>query len=51
VFRATIDHFVGCSDGKDKKAVDSLIGDKVQLFDDLVPINDRNIYIFVTNKC
>jgi hypothetical protein len=30
---------VGCSDGKDKKAVDSQIGDKVWLFGDLVPIN------------
>jgi transposase len=47
VFRETIDHIVGCSDGKDKKAVDSLIGDKVQLFDDLVPINSST---FVSKK-
>ncbi|MDR1111915.1 MAG: transposase [Deltaproteobacteria bacterium] len=43
----TIDHIVGCSDGEDKKAVGSLIGDKVCLFDDLVPINSST---FVSKK-
>jgi hypothetical protein len=47
VFRETIDNIVGCSDGEDKKAVDSLIGDKVQLFDDLVMINSST---FISKK-
>jgi transposase len=46
-FCETIDAIVGCVDIKDKEAVDSLITDKVQLFDDLVPINETT---FVNKK-
>jgi transposase len=47
VFCERIDFIVSCADGKDKKAVDSLINEKVQLFDDLVPISETT---FVSNK-
>jgi transposase len=40
VFCKTIDSIVACDDVKDKNAVNNLINEKVQLFDDMEPINE-----------
>jgi transposase len=45
-FCGVIDDIAGCSDNRDKKAVDELISEKVQLFDDLMPIG---VSTFVSN--
>jgi hypothetical protein len=47
VFCHTKDSTLNCDDVKNKNAVDNLIGEKVQLFDDLMPINDS---VFVSGN-
>ena len=39
VFKRTIDSIVDSADKENKEAIDKLIGDKVQLFDDINPVS------------
>ena len=47
IFREKIDSIVSSSDKDNKGIIDNLISDKVQLFDDLIPINENS---FVCNE-
>jgi hypothetical protein len=44
LFRHTIDSILDSSDKLCKSAIDSLIGDKLQLFDDLASASDLSFY-------
>jgi transposase len=49
IFRETIDSIISDADKSDKKAVDRLINSKVQLFDNIVPINETT-FAYATKK-
>ena len=44
-FKETIDSIVGDTDKGSKKLVDKLIGESVQIFDKLVPVNDNSFAV------
>ena len=42
LFREQIDSIINSTDNLNKEIVDRLIGEKIQLFDDLIPINENS---------
>jgi hypothetical protein len=42
LFRGQIDSIINSTDNLNKEIVDKLIGEKVQLFDDLIAINENS---------
>lgn len=49
LFHETIDSIVDSADNENKETIDKLIGDKVQLFDDLEPLSQVSFYTNNTN--
>jgi len=49
-FKEKIDSIVNSTDKEDKAIIDRLIGEKVQLYDELIPVNNELVNSFCFNK-